>query len=95
MSMDALLDRVDWRCTLCGVSSKKGCGCFVTLQCPKCGTKKGAPLDPTDPPGTKTVRMLCPECCGGDFSLVDYFDKDGHQLLVDGCDTTRERQEEK
>ena len=54
----------------------------VTLECGKCGVENLAPLDPTDPPGTARIKTLCPECAGGDFSLVDYFDKDGKQLLV-------------
>ena len=52
----------------------------VLLQCGKCGLEKPAPLDPTDPPATTRIKTLCPECAGGDFSLVDYFDKDGNQL---------------
>jgi hypothetical protein len=53
----------------------------VLLQCGKCGLEKPAPLDPTDPPATARIKTLCPECAGGDFSLVDYFDKSGAQIF--------------
>jgi hypothetical protein len=56
---------------------------LIALECPKCGLEKSAPLDPTDPPGTARIKTLCPECAGGDFSLVDYFDKGGKQLMAD------------
>lgn len=95
MTIQALLDRVDWRCTACGVSSKIGCGCFVNLQCGGCGAAKRVQKDPTDPEGTATVKMLCPDCAGGDFSLIDYFDKDGRQLLVNESDDASKLQEGK
>ena len=51
----------------------------VTLRCPKCKKEKDAAMDQTDPPGTAVVLTQCPECVGGDFSTVDYFDKDGKE----------------
>ena len=54
----------------------------VTLECHKCGKTKDAEMDKTDPPGTAKVRMLCPACANGDFSMIDYFDKNGKQLRV-------------
>lgn len=54
----------------------------VTLECSRCGKKKDVAMDATDPPGTARIRMLCPECAKGDRSMIDYFDKNGKQLLV-------------
>lgn len=59
----------------------------VTLRCPKCKREKDAAIEPTDPKGTTLVVTQCPECVGGDFSTVDYFDKDGKQLLVPASTT--------
>lgn len=56
---------------------------YIIMQCGKCGRTQSAPSDETDPDGTAVVRALCPECCGGDFSLVDYFDADGNQIMPD------------
>lgn len=55
---------------------------YVKLECTGCGLKKTAKREPTDPPRTALIKMLCPECAQGDFSLIDYFDKDGKQLMV-------------
>lgn len=56
----------------------------VTLRCPMCKREKDAAIDPTDPPGTKLVLTQCPECVGGDFSTVDYFDSNGRQIDLHG-----------
>jgi hypothetical protein len=52
----------------------------VTLECPKCGKAKKVARDTTDPPTAARVRVACPECNGGDFELIDYFDADGNQV---------------
>jgi hypothetical protein len=54
---------------------------MVILECPQCGGIGTSKQNPTDPDGTAKVRMLCPECAKGDFSLVSYFDANGKQLL--------------
>lgn len=56
----------------------------VTLECSGCKRTKDAAMDPTDPTGTARVVMRCPECAGGDFSMVDYFNKDGQQIDLEG-----------
>jgi Zn finger protein HypA/HybF involved in hydrogenase expression len=56
----------------------------VLLRCTKCGKTKDAAQDATDPPNTAEIHMLCPECAGGDFSLIDYFDKQGRQIDLEG-----------
>jgi hypothetical protein len=56
----------------------------VMLECTRCKRTKSAALDATDPPGCATIKMLCPECSKGDFSLVDYFDNDGRQIDLEG-----------
>jgi hypothetical protein len=61
-----------------------GCDCWVTLRCTGCKKEHRAEADPTDPPGTALIRLLCPECNGGDFSMIEYFDKSGKQLLPCG-----------
>lgn len=77
MSLFAL----NMKCTLCGASMATGCNCWVRLRCPKCGDAKSVPRDKTDPPDTAAVHTLCPECCGGDFSEVTYYRRDGTQIL--------------
>ena len=61
----------------------------VTLECSGCKRTKSAPVDPTDPPGTARIVMLCPECAKGDRSLIDYYDKDGRQIDPDGKPMSR------
>lgn len=78
-------------CVKCKTPRNIGCGCWVTLRCSKCRVEKLTEKEASDPEGTAVVLTLCPECAGGDFSLVDYFDKDGKQLLVDACDGDGER----
>ena len=55
----------------------------VTLECPKCGKMKEANRDKTDPPTAARIRVACPECNGGDFEQIDYFDADGEQVYPD------------
>ena len=69
------------RCVKCGATHRDGCACWVLLECPKCGDAKTVERDGTDPPGTAKVRTLCPECCGGDFSEINYFDCAGRQIF--------------
>lgn len=69
------------RCTKCDATIRAGCDCWVRLKCPKCGRKRMTERDDSDPPATVEVRTLCPECCGGDFSEVLYFDRHGEQIL--------------
>lgn len=54
---------------------------MVTMRCPKCKRTTQAVSYETDPDGTVVVQCLCPECCGGDFSLIEYFGADGNQIL--------------
>ncbi len=65
----------------CGVPDDWEPPARVMLVCTQCHRAKDAELDPTDPPGTAKVVMLCPECARGDFSMIYYYDKDGKQLL--------------
>lgn len=65
----------------CGIPDDWEPPARITLRCPKCKKEKDAALDPTDPPGTVLVLTQCPECVGGDFGTVDYFDKDGKQIM--------------
>lgn len=53
----------------------------VRMKCHKCGRSESVARDDSDPPGTAEVWTLCPECCGGDFAEVMYFDRDGKQIL--------------
>jgi hypothetical protein len=82
MSWMAAFDKLP--CSVCGTPRDVGCDCWVELHCTKCGKNKMAQRDPTDPPGTAKVKMLCPECAGGDRSLIDYFDKLGRQIDLEG-----------
>ena len=52
----------------------------ITLHCISCGRQQRAPRDPTDLPGTVVIKTRCPECVGGDFAEILYFDAAGKQL---------------
>lgn len=89
-AIDRLLDQVDWKCVVCGVSTKVGCDCWakrdaerVTLRCPKCKTEKRVDRDESDPAGTAVVEVQCPECNGGDFDCPTYFGSDGLELFLE------------
>ena len=83
--MERMVDRA------CGIPDDYEPPARVTLECGKCKRTKSAPLDPTDPPGTARISMLCPECAGGDHSLVDYFDAGGRQIDLEGHPMSRTR----
>ena len=53
----------------------------ILLHCIACGRRKQARRDPTDPPGTAVVQARCPECVGGDFDEVLYFDASGKHII--------------
>lgn len=79
-----LIADMPMHCTVCErAKGDPACMCWVTLKCNKCGMSRLTTLDESDPPGTARVECLCPECAGGDFSLINYFDKNGKQILVD------------
>lgn len=73
--IDSMIDQA------CGVPPGWKGRPHVTLFCHKCNKTKRVPKDDTDPPNTARVETLCPECCGGDFSEVLYFDASGKQIL--------------
>lgn len=51
---------------------------LILLRCPLCSREKGAPLDPTDPPGTAVVLAPCDKCDhGGLKPEVHYYDAEG------------------
>lgn len=78
--IEAMIDAA-CACTKCGQKGSPGsCGCWVMLECPKCGKRKFAERDEFDPPGTATTRIQCPECNPGDFDEPSYFDADGREL---------------
>lgn len=55
----------------------------VTLHCPKCGRRTKAKAERSDPPGTATVDIQCPECNHGDFDSPAYFDVAGKEISGD------------
>jgi hypothetical protein len=82
MSLDAFFSALP--CSICKTPMNVGCDCWVNLECTGCGRKRSAERDATDPPGTALIKMLCPECAKGDRSLIDYFDKGGRQIDLEG-----------
>jgi hypothetical protein len=60
--IDMLLDKIDWKCAQCGVSTKTGCDCWVTLHCPDCGRTKLTLREKDDPPSRRTVDLRCDKC---------------------------------
>lgn len=64
--IDMLLDRVDWKCAKCGVSTKVGCDCLVTLECPNCKKTRKVFRESDDPQHAKIIMMRCPLCWDAD-----------------------------
>jgi len=64
----------------CRVIDIEAAPAMVTLRCPECHRTLRVRKDPSDPPRTVIVQARCPECVGGDFDEVLYFDKAGKQL---------------
>lgn len=56
----------------------------ITLVCPGCGKKQAGSRDPTDPPRTAVVTIICPDCDDGDFHEASYFDAAGAQIDLNG-----------
>lgn len=52
----------------------------IVIHCTGCGRSTKVPVDKSDPPGTVTANILCPECVAGDFDLPQYFDAEGNEL---------------
>ena len=80
--IDMMMDTIDFKCTVCGVSRGVGCGCWVTMRCPSCKKENSAQRHKTDPDGTAIVIADCPDCDKGHKSDVVYLDKAGQQVLV-------------
>jgi hypothetical protein len=77
--IEATIDRLDLRCTVCGASAKgPPCGCWITLRCPDCRrTKKTRPVA-SDPKGTAIVESACDKCDdGGGFPETHHYDSQG------------------
>lgn len=78
--IDALLDKVAFKCTRCGKPQSENCGCWekVMLRCPQCKRTMKVSRDTTDPVGTAVVEFLCDRCDdGGGFPETHYYDADG------------------
>ena len=67
-------------------------GILVTLAgCSQAQPSPGSSTDPAVPTGTATrgadpaatarIEVMCPDCSGGDFSMPEYFDAAGQQIL--------------
>lgn len=69
------------KCVKCGRAGEPGsCGCWIKLQCPKCGTSRLTDRDATDPPAAVRLQVQCPYCNPGDFDEPIYFDALGRQM---------------
>ena len=67
-------------CESCGPYDESDDEAMVMLRCPNCHRAQQVARDATDPPETAIVQVRCPECVGGDFDEVLYFDVHGCQL---------------
>lgn len=54
---------------------------LIALVCPKCSKSQQVARDETDPAATARIEVMCPDCSGGDFSMPEYFDAAGQQIL--------------
>lgn len=78
-----------WSECACGWSFLKSDKCrnpvhgAVKLHCPKCGKDQQAAIDDTDPKGTATIHIECPDC-NRDRDSPRYFDKNGIELTFTG-----------
>ena len=73
--LEILIDRA------CGIPDNEAPPTPITLHCIACGRKQRARRDPSDLPGTAVVQARCPECVGGDFDEILYFDAQGKQIM--------------
>ncbi|MBA3904817.1 MAG: hypothetical protein C0522_14280 [Rhodocyclaceae bacterium] len=53
----------------------------IALVCPKCSKTLQVARDETDPVAAARIEVMCPDCSGGDFSMPEYFDAAGQQIL--------------
>jgi len=72
--IDALIDKA------CGLPDDYTPPEMIEIHCTGCERSTKVPVDKSDPPGTVTANILCPECVVGDFDLPQYFDAEGNEL---------------
>lgn len=63
--IDAMIDRLDLRCTRCNTPKSVGCQCWepIILRCPACGRKKNeAHSRAGDVVVDGVVELKCPDC---------------------------------
>jgi len=78
--LEAMIDAA-CSCVKCGRRGSPGtCGCWVKLECPKCGASKLTERNDFDPPRTVKVRLQCPDCNAGDFDTPAFLDAEGREL---------------
>lgn len=58
----------------------KYCAPQVTLKCKKCSLTRRVIKEKTDPEGTATILLQCPECNGGDFDEPVFLDAAGKEI---------------
>lgn len=69
-------------CVKCGQKGAAGnCGCWILIECPKCGKSKWIDRDEHDPPKAVKVHVQCPDCNAGDFDEPKHFDASGRHIL--------------
>lgn len=69
-------------CVKCGQKGQPGtCGCWIKMECPKCGKSKLTDRDEFDPPQAVKVHIQCPDCNAGDFDSPHHFDVAGREIL--------------
>lgn len=60
--LDAMLDRVDWRCCACGTPRRVGCRCLLDTTCPGCSrTTQNLRLS-CEPAEVEVALVWCPSC---------------------------------
>ena len=62
--IDAMIDRLDLRCTRCHTPRSVGCRCWETvkLRCPVCRRTKRTTREPGDVLVAGFVELKCPDC---------------------------------
>lgn len=56
---------------------------FIRLWCPKCYRSTLSAREEHDYPEARLIVMHCPECVGGDFDELVYFDEAGNHVCYD------------
>lgn len=85
--LDAMLDRVDWRCTACGTPRRVGCRCLLETTCPGCSRTSSNRRLACEPLEVEVALVWCTPCLEAQPDTADclpaFLDAQGQPVEVD------------